>query len=312
MKDRNSEPPIVLVTPRPPHRYPDELRSRWNREGVTIYYWKGNETASSEVASNSGRYKKELSNFQEYILTLVYIRQGFDLAVLADLFQVSHSWAGIIVKTWINVLATVLRELLVYPSAEIVRSWLPPDYPIQYSDTRIILDCTEFFITTPGNTASQSATFSSYKHHNTVKALIGVTPIGVISFVSKVYGGNVSDIHIFKTDFMSNIEPGDAIMVDKGFNVSDLTLQCGAKLHIPPFTRPKSDGKGRTLNQTEILKTREIARLRIHVERAIRRIEEFKLIGNKFDTRLFPLLDQILIIVSVLSNLEQPLVNSLS
>ncbi len=54
---------------------------------------------------------------------------------------------------------------------------------------------------------------------------------------------------------MSKIESGDAIMVDKGFNVADLTLQCGAKLHIPPFTRPKSGGEGRTLNQKEIRKT---------------------------------------------------------
>ncbi|KAK3891895.1 hypothetical protein Pcinc_001169 [Petrolisthes cinctipes] len=276
-----------------------------------IYYWKGSKGNNvSEKTSTSKRKKKELTNFQEYLLTLVYIRQGFDLAVIADLFEISQTWAGIIVKSWINILAKVLNELLVYPSAATVRSYLPPDYPSEYADTRIILDCTEFFITTPGNTSSQAATFSSYKHHNTVKALIGVTPTGVITFVSKTFGGNTSDAHIFQSEFISRLEPGDAVMVDKGFNIADLALEYGAKLYIPPFTRNKSGGKGKTLNQNEIKTTRDIARLRVHVERAIRRIKEFKILSNRIDCKLFPLLDQILVIVAVLSNFGPPLVES--
>lgn len=276
----------------------------------SINYWKGskgNEFCKS--TSNSQRKKKELTNFEECLLSLVYIRQGIDLSVLADWFEISKSWAGSVVKSWINILATILNELLIYPSAAVVRSHLPPDYPPEYSDTRIILDCTEFFITTPGNTSSQAATFSTYKHHNTVKALIGVTPTGVITFVSKTFGGNTSDAHIFQSEFMSRLEPGDAVMVDKGFNIADLVLQHGAKLYIPPFTR-KGSGKARSLNQNEIRKTREIARLRVHVERAIRRIKEFKLLRNTMDTKLFPLLDQILVIVAVLCNFGPPLVES--
>ncbi len=60
-------------------------------------------------------------------------------------------------------------------------------------------------------------------------------------------------------------------MVDRGFNIGDLMLQRGAKLHMPPFTR-KHDDKKKTLNQSEIVKTRNIASLRIHVERAIERM----------------------------------------
>lgn len=276
-----------------------------------IYYWKSTKANQpDERVSISKRKKKELSNYQEYILTLVYIRQGFDLTVLADFFEISMSWAGVVVKSWINILATLLRELLIYPSAATVRSHLPPDYPSEYSDTRVILDCTEFFITKPGNTSSQVATFSAYKHHNTVKALVGITPTGVITFVSKMYGGNTSDAQIFQSEFLHRLEPGDAVMVDKGFNVADLVLQRGAKLYMPPFTRSKAGGKGRSLNQAEIRKTREIARLRVHVERAIRRLKTFKILSNTIDTKLFPLLDQILVIVAVLCNFEPPLVES--
>lgn len=102
----------------------------------------------------------------------------------------------------------MLKDFLIYPSAADVKAWLPLDYLQQFTDTIVILDCTEFHITISGNTAFQAATFSSYKHHNTVKALIKATPSGIITFVSKAYGGNTSDKHIFQTELISKIETG--------------------------------------------------------------------------------------------------------
>jgi len=57
----------------------------------------------------------------------------------------------------------------------------------------VILDCTEFFIEMPASYRSQSATFSSYKHHNTAKGLNGIAPVGAIAFVSDIYAGRFSD-----------------------------------------------------------------------------------------------------------------------
>ena len=42
-------------------------------------------------------------------------------------------------------------------------------------------------------------TYSNYKLHNTVRSLIATTPQGVISFVSKGWGGRVSDNISLKT-----------------------------------------------------------------------------------------------------------------
>jgi len=39
----------------------------------------------------------------------------------------------------------------------------------------------------------RAQTWSNYKKHNTVKFLIGVTPQGTIDFISKGWGGRVSD-----------------------------------------------------------------------------------------------------------------------
>ena len=84
--------------------------------------------------------------------------------------------------------------------------------------------------------------------------------------------GNVSDKFVAENSgILDLIEEGDNIMPDRDFSIEDLLLKCGASLVVPPFTRQWNTGKGKNkrLNVKEIQKTRLIARLRIHVERAI-------------------------------------------
>jgi hypothetical protein len=57
----------------------------------------------------------------------------------------------------------------------------------------VIVDCFEIFIDRPSNLMARAQTWSSYKHHNTAKYMIGITPQGVISFISSGYGGHASD-----------------------------------------------------------------------------------------------------------------------
>ncbi len=53
--------------------------------------------------------------------------------------------------------------------------------------------------------------------------LIGITPRGLIYFVSNPYGGNTSDKHIAETEHIQKtLEPEDAVMVDRGFDIGDL------------------------------------------------------------------------------------------
>ena len=63
----------------------------------------------------------------------------------------------------------------------------------------ILIDCFEIFCDKPTNLLARSETFSTYKHHNTVKYLIGISPQGVISFISEGWGGRCSDKSLLKT-----------------------------------------------------------------------------------------------------------------
>ena len=50
----------------------------------------------------------------------------------------------------------------------------------------VIIVCFEVFIECPSSFLVRAATWSSYKHHNTVKFLIGITPQGVVSGFVKI------------------------------------------------------------------------------------------------------------------------------
>ena len=126
-----------------------------------------------------------------------------------------------------------LPLLFPYPSKDLVQRLLPDEFQ-NYPSTRIIIDCTELFIEVPSSLKSQSQTWSDYKHHNTWKALIGISQNGAITFVSKLWSGRVSDKQLtLSSALLPLLEPGDNVMADRGFDIADI-LPTDVTLIIPP------------------------------------------------------------------------------
>ena len=59
-------------------------------------------------------------------------------------------------------------------------------------------------------------------------------------------------------------------MADRGFDIADDLTPLGIRNNIPPFLKGK-----RQLEAKELIITRRIASLRIHVERCMERIKNF-------------------------------------
>ena len=139
------------------------------------------------------------------------------------------------------------------------------DFKGKFSRCVVIIDCFEIFMERPATLMARAQTWSNYKQHNTCKFLIGITPQGTISFISKAWGGRVSDVHITENcGILKKMENGDLILADRGFNIHDAAGIYCAQVKTPSFTKGKPQ-----LSKYEVDTTREIARVRIHVERVI-------------------------------------------
>ena len=75
---------------------------------------------------------------------------------------------------------------------------------------------------------------------------------------------------------LSNLVPGDTVLADRGFDIHDsVGLYC-SRLALPAFTKGKTQLEGIAVEQT-----RNIANVRIHVERVIGNIrKKFSLLSD--------------------------------
>ena len=155
-----------------------------------LNYWGKKKTTTSR------KRKMKLSPLNQLFLTLIKLKLNLRERDIAYRFGISTSTVSKYFITWVCFLYYQLSEIDWRPSPEQVRRTLPQSFREKYPDTYIILDATEVFLETPCDLHNQSSTWSSYKHHNTGKLLVGCSPNGAVFFVSPLYAGSVSDVEL--------------------------------------------------------------------------------------------------------------------
>ena len=104
--------------------------------------------------------KRELTEKDEFLLTMMKLRLGSTNADLAQRFAVSATTVTNIFTTWVKLLASELGCLIYNPPYEVFRKTLPKKFhKPSYSKVRHIIDCTEVFIETPSDPALKAATW---------------------------------------------------------------------------------------------------------------------------------------------------------
>ena len=89
----------------------------------------------------------------------------------------------------------------------------------------------------------------------------------MISFISKGYGGRISDKEItLQCGFLSLVDPTDTYLIDRGFQreVQEAFAIKGAKVITPAFTHGKTQ-----MSAKDVETSRKIYNVRIHVDRVI-------------------------------------------
>ena len=208
----------------------------------------------------------KLSLFQQFICTLMKLRLNCSVQLLAFLFNVSSATVSRLLLKWLVQMDIRLQDLIIWPDRDSLQKTMPECFQQSFGKkVAVIIDCFEIFIERPSNLRARTSTWSNYKHNNTVKILIGIIPQGVVGFISEAWGGRVSDKYLTEhCGILRKLLPGDVILADRGFDISESVGAMQAKLHIPAFTRGKSQ-----LSALEVEETRKIANVRIHVERVI-------------------------------------------
>ena len=265
-----------------------------------LTYW-GTDEPKSKNASRT-----KLHPMDQLLMTLMRLRLNLEEQDLAIRFEISQPTVSKYFITWVSFLYRHLSEIDWWPSRECVFSASPVPFKEKYPLVFAIIDATEVFIETPSDLFLQSSTWSSYKSHNTCKFLVACTPNGCICFISEGYVGSISDVELTKVSgFLDRISkcPGTAVMADKGFTIKDMLKSVNVDLNIPPFVAGKAQ-----LLPSQVQDGRNIASLRIHVERAINRIKNFQILKGVFHLNSARLLNQIITVCAYLTNFQPVLV----
>ena len=227
-------------------------------------YW-GSKNADIGRRGDKCGPKRTLDHLDELFLTLVKLRQGSANADLAERFHVSEATVSRIFLTWVRFLEIVLTKIDIWVSKRKVKKLMPDVFKDLYRDVVIIVDCTEMECERPFDLEAQAATYSHYKSRCTVKALVGLAPHGVPTFISDLMEGSISDNEItMKSGLIRKMERNTAMMADRGWTNKKALEKHAIRLVTPAFLMDKKQ-----LELDQIVESVAIARVRIHVERYV-------------------------------------------
>ncbi|XP_055995310.1 uncharacterized protein LOC125661344 isoform X2 [Ostrea edulis] len=265
---------------------------------VTLFMWLLSYVNSDLPTS------KVMSAKSVLLCILMKLRLNLQHQDLAYRFNVSLTTISDMFNLSLPIIAKKLCFLIQWPEKQTLIQNMPFVFKSSYPKCCSIIDCFEVFIQRPGHLTTRAQTWSNYKHSNTIKFLVSITPTGAISYVSRAFGGRTSDkVITLRSGYLDKLQYGDQVMADRGFLIAEELANHGATLVIPAFTRGKTQLSARDVEQT-----RKIAHVRIHVERAIERIKNFNILSTNLSMHMVPHADSILTICAAVCNLQPKLV----
>lgn len=229
----------------------------------------------------------KLSLFDQFYLVLQKLRVGTLNQLLADNFNISQTTVNRIFISWVNFLYFMLGSFSIWPSGTKIQKHMPDCFKKLYPDCRGIIDASEIRVQAPSSLILNSEMYSSYKSHTTYKGNVVISPSGEIIHISSLFEGSISD--------------------------KELVRQSGLLplLHISPHSSIHHSSSFLSVNKQfsngDLQHSRKIHNLRVHVERAIRRVKEFHYFDKVIPLNVAGSINQIWTVACLITNFQGPL-----
>lgn len=212
----------------------------------------------------------------QFLLVLLKIRRNYTNYELTRFFDRNDKVVTSVFVTWINFMFLQWSEINWWPCRELVSFFAAEDFLAKHPHARVTLDATEVPIVKPQRSLLQSGSYSNYKNKNTLKIMVGTSPGGLVTHLSDVYGGWVSDRQMVeRSDVLGKCDPGDEILADKGINIEDLVVPHNIGLNMPTFFKKRNRIASKT-----VISDRACSSKRCHVERHIGNAKNFHIIST--------------------------------
>lgn len=248
---------------------------------------------------------KKVDALEQFFITVLILRRHKPFEEIAMMFAITIYQVYNIFITWVRFMSLQWKNLDLWLDKDSVRAYMPLDFYDKFPSTRVVIDATECPIKKPKLPFAQQVTFSMYKNRNTIKFLIGITPSGMINYVSPCYGGSATDRQIIeRSSILSKFDYNDEIMVDKGLNVQDIFMPYGVKVNMPSFFK-----KGNQIGPQTLISNRKVASKRVHVERIIGLLKTYKILSQPLNQTETMLSSDIVFICAMLVNFRSSIVN---
>ena len=249
--------------------------------------------------------KRKISYENRLTIFLMKMKLNLTFSALSVLFNIHRTTVSDIFKSVLTDLTPICKNFVQWPCPEVADYLMPECFKPKYEKCRVIIDCTEYRVEQPPGIEKRNFFYSQYKKGFRMKAEIGCTPNGHVSFISKLYGGRATDAQItIESGLINLLEPNDVVLADKGFPEIQSVIDSTGKnilLVMPPFLE---NGE---FTAEEVQETKNIASVRIHIERIMARIRIYKIL-DLITHDLYPFSDDILFMCCVLVNLQPPII----
>lgn len=276
------------------------------RAGYQLNYQNGYQSKPRDPSYVVARGRpRKLCEIDELFLTLSRLRLGYLERDLADRFDISVSEVSITFSTWVDRMADCLGQITFITDRETIKTNLPNCLKPDYENVYFIIDCTELNIEKPSEVTQQSATWSEYKGHNTGKGLLALSPLLLPVIVSDIYPGSISDEDmVIQSGILEHTQRGDVWLADKGFLIQHILDDYGVRVETPV----KLEGKKQFTEEEDVINRRN-SQVRVHVERALRRVKVFRILKGDIPIRSLHLLSKVWKVCAWLTAFLPPLIN---